>query len=211
MMKRTLFLRVLLLGSALMVVASVVVPPANAAGTERTAMAIAVPANANLGQQVSLQARLVSEAGPIPKAKVSFVVPATFLNNSADVVVAEATTDSQGLASTDFQARTTGSITVKAQFQGDDRYAASEATTTLEVSGSQQLYVQEAGIQLGGLNAAPLGQSGAWPHWSLSGWPIAAVLIIVWSLYGTAVYFMSRISAEADELESETQPAGTAE
>jgi hypothetical protein len=168
-------------------------------------MAIAVPTTASLGQRVGLQARLVSASGPIAKAKVSFVIPTTFLNNSGDVVVAEAVTDSDGLAATDFEARSTGSLSVKAQFRGDDRYAASEASAPVEVTGSQQLYVQEAGIQLGGLNAAPIGQTGAWPHWALSGWPIAAVLIIVWSLYGTAVYFMSRISADADQPDSGTQ------
>lgn len=205
-MKRPIpFLRILLFASALLAMASLFVPAVGAEGTEKTAMAIAVPANANLGQRVSLQARLVSASGPIAKAKVSFVIPTTFLNNSGDVVVAEAVTDSDGLAATDFEARSTGSLNVKAQFRGDDRYAASEASAPVEVAGSQQLYVQEAGIQLGGLNAAPIGQTGAWPHWALSGWPIAAVLIIVWSLYGTAVYFMSRISADADQPASGTQ------
>jgi hypothetical protein len=64
------------------------------------------------------------------------------------------------------------------------------------------LYQQQAGVLLPGLNAPP-GQNqlaGVVPHWFLSGWPIAAVLLVVWSLYGTAAWFLGEIAVQAGKL-----------
>jgi hypothetical protein len=79
------------------------------------------------------------------------------------------------------------------------------------VSGDSQLFVQSAGVRVPGLNEAPqtgtvvLGQpnellqaiGGLWP--ALSGWPIALVLLVIWSLYIFVAYLVTRIARAQDE------------
>jgi hypothetical protein len=136
-------------------------------------------------------------SGPIAKVAVEFAVPTNFMNNAGDMVVGTGITDSDGVASVQFEARMTGSLQVKAIFAGNDTYAASFATAPLSVGGSQQLYKPDIGIRLRGITATPIGQDSSVGHWLLSGWPIGALLIVIWSAYAVAVFFMSRISAEA--------------
>lgn len=169
-----------------------------AVGQEPSALAVAAPATATLGQTVTVQARLVGANGPIGKATIQFVVPANFLKTAGDMVVGVGTTDGDGLATADFEARTTGALQVKAVFAGDNTYAASTASAPVSVSGSQQLYAPDIGIRLRGLNTTPIGQTGTASHWLLTGWPIGALLVLIWSTYAAAVFFMSRISADAD-------------
>jgi hypothetical protein len=168
--------------------------------TQPTAIAIAAPASAQLGDLVTVKAKLVDAAGnAFPKAAIDFASPATFLNHSGDMVVASALTDAQGVATAQFQVRTSGALTLKAVFRGDTTYAAAEASTQLTVSGSKQLYEQDVLPSVPGINAAPIGglaTSGS-TRWLLTGWPIAAVLILVWSSYAMAVVFMSRIARES--------------
>jgi hypothetical protein len=171
---------------------------AAAAGQEPSALAVAAPATATLGQKVTVQARLVGANGPIVKAAIQFVVPATFLNTAGDMLVGIGTTDGDGLATAEFEARMTGALQVKAVFRGDTTYAASTASAPVSISGSNQLYVPDIGIRLRGLNTTPIGQEGTAGHWLLTGWPIGALLVLIWSTYAVAVFFMSRISAEAD-------------
>ncbi len=171
--------------------------PAAAAGQEPTAIAVAAPASATIGTAVPVQARLVSAAGPIPHASVDFLVPASFLGTDGEMKVASGITDAQGLATATFEARITGALQVKAVFSGDNTYAPSTATSSMTVTGSKQLYVPDIGIRLRGLNSSPIAQSGTVSHWLLSGWPIGALLVLIWSTYGAAVFFMSRISADA--------------
>lgn len=169
---------------------------ATAAGQEPTALAVTAPANATLGEQVTVQARLGMSSGPIAKATVLFAVPTNFLNSPGDMIVGSGITDSDGLASVQFEARMTGSLQVKAIFAGNDTYAASSGTAPLSVGGSQQLYKPDLGIRLRGITATPIGEDSSVGHWLLSGWPIGALLIVIWSAYAAAIFFMSRISAE---------------
>lgn len=182
------------LGLALM--ALLAAPDALAAGAA-TAISIAVPGNARLGQTVTLQARMIDSTGAlVANAQIEFVSPATFLGTSGDVVIAEATTDKAGLATAQWQVRRTGTLTVRAEYRGDSRYAPSQASAQIAVTGSQQLYVQQAGVQIPGLNTAPTpAMAGLWPR--LSGWPIALALLIVWSLYGATVFLIFRIAFAA--------------
>ncbi len=173
---------------------------ATAAGQQQATIAITGPGSATLGQQVTVQAKLTSAAGPIVKAAVAFVIPTTFLNGSGDMVVARAITDGQGQATGTFEARSTGSLQLKAVFSGNDTYAAATAVTTapMAVSGNEQLYVPDIGIRLRGVNTTPTGQATGIAHWFLSGWPIGAVLTLIWSMYAAAVFFMSRVVAEGE-------------
>jgi molybdopterin-containing oxidoreductase family membrane subunit len=175
-----------------------------AGADDRTATQIvaAFPSDVALGQAVEARARLTDAAGaPIPKATIAFTASLSFLSASNDVVLAEAITDSAGVATADFDLRTAGALDVRAAFAGDDRYAPATAAGKLNVSGDTQLYVQRAGVAVPGLNQAPapLAQSAAplWP-W-LSGWPIALALLIVWSLYGFVALLAVRIARAEDE------------
>ena len=168
--------------------------PAPGAGTP-TALAVSAPASVELGQRVTVQARLAGTAGPIVKATIYITVPMTFLHVTGDMVVASALTDGEGLATAVFAARSSGPLTVNAVFQGNATHAPSKASTQLTVSGDRQLYEQEVLPSVPGINAAPvasLGSSGT-TRWLLTGWPIAAVLILVWSAFAAAVLSMWRI------------------
>ena len=170
---------------------------AAAASQEPSTIAVSAPATVTAGQNVTVQARLTGASGPIVKAKVDFVVPTGFLKTSSDMAVGTGITDGQGLASATFQARMTGDLQVKAVFAGDNTFAPSTSAAPMSVGGSKQLYVPDIGIRLRGLNSSPIGQDSTVSHWLLSGWPIGALLVLIWATYGAAVYFMSRISADA--------------
>jgi hypothetical protein len=130
---------------------------------------------------------------PVDRGAVDFSTSASFLNTTGKVVFAHAVTNSQGAVSVDWQPRSAGSIKVDAIFAGDQRFASAKTTAAVEVKGDQQLYQQEAGVVLPGLNSAPAFTRTAalapvanpWPR--ISGWPLVVVLLIVWSLYARAV------------------------
>ena len=120
---------------------------------------------------------------------------------------AEGGTDKGGVANAEFELRTSGALTVHAAFGGNDRYAPSSGCAPVTITGDAQLYVQRAGVRIPGMNVAPqlapvmLGASSVgtlpaiarmWP--AMSGWPIALVLIVVWSLYGLVALLVARIS-----------------
>ena len=187
---------------ALVAAALIVLPGAARAQSPGlpTAIAVAAPASAQLGQTITVKAKLVDASGNVfPQARVDFTSPEEFLNNTGDMVVTSATTGADGVATAQFQVRRSGPLTVKAVFRGDRTYAAAEAATTLNVTGSTQLYVQHVLPSVPGINASPVGAFGTagGTRWLLTGWPIAAVLLIVWSSYASAVFLMSRIAAAA--------------
>ncbi len=170
------------------------------ASGEPTAMSIGAPESAWLGQEVTLQVLLVGSDGrPVPNAEVLFVAPANFMGVSADAFLGKATTDKEGLAVMRLRVTQAGRFTLQAEFRGDDRFAPSQASTVIAVEGDAQLYAEGAGVHLPGINTPPplapslfasLGPAatvatGLWP--SLSGWPIALVLLVVWGLYAFAV------------------------
>ena len=177
--------------------------PSEAQTQPPSAMSIAVPPSATLGQTILLQARLVdSQAQPIAKAPVNFTVQQTFLNVSGDIVVAGGITDDTGLAKAEWQVRTNGDLSVKAVYRGDVTHGAASVGAPLTVTGSQQLYSSKAGVRVPLLNSPPLAAlSGLWPQ--ASGWPILLALIIVWSLYGRVVALLLQVaqagSAEVDQ------------
>ena len=195
--------------SAALVLAFLVVAPMAAAGAA-SAMNMAAPSAATLGQQVTLQARLVDNSGkPIANAVVDFVSPATFLGTSGDVVVAWATTDKTGLASATWQVRRNGALTIRAVFAGDTKHGPAQATAKMTVTGDRQLYVPQAGVQVPLLNKAPVAAlAGLWP--ALSAWPVLAVLLTVWGLYATAVAFLYRIARSGAAESGEAPVAGDA-
>ncbi len=159
-----------------------------------------------------VQAVLADSAGKaIPNATIYFISPASFLSGSGDMVVARVITNKNGQAVAQYSSHDPGTITLRAEFRGDDRYAPAAAETPIIIAGEQQVYVEHVGIHIPGLNEAPPAPVAAslsrplvgvtpdvqalWP--SLSGWPVALVLLMVWSLYLFVVVLIFRIAAAA--------------
>jgi hypothetical protein len=180
--------------------------PALADGPAATSMRIAVPPRVQLGQPAQVQAQLLDAQGkPVAGALIRFTAPLAFLEAAGDVVLDSAKTNASGIATGRIALRTEGPLEVSAAFDGDAQHAPSSAKAPVEVQGSQQLYAQAAGVKLPGLNEAPSaggpnaglveGLSALWPR--LSGWPVALALMIIWSLYGSVVVILFRITAAA--------------
>lgn len=169
---------------------------------QATTITLGAPPSATLGSLVTVQALLVDASGQaIPKATVDFVVSADFLHTTGDMVVASAVTNPEGQAVASFEARSSGNLTLKAVFRGDADYATSTSVGTVSVTGDQQLYVEDIGLHVPFFNAPPavsLGDTtvtiaGAlWP--AVTGWPIAATLLVIWSLYLVVVTLVFRVA-----------------
>ncbi len=178
-----------------------------------TQILIGAPAQANLGAPVTVQAVLADSQGhPISKAVIYFTTQTTFLESTSDVVLAQAMTNGQGQASAQITDDLSGSITVHAEFRGDTQYAASDATAQIGAANDQQVYVQHVGVDIPGFNVPPVGAPQAsiqsqqgivgfiqslWP--AMNGWPVAAVLLLVWSMYFFAVTFVFRVARSGNE------------
>jgi hypothetical protein len=185
---------------------------------EQTQISIGAPAQAEVGQRLTVQAVLVDSRGnPIPKATVYFTTQADFLHNSGDVVLAQAVTNNEGQAVARFTDDFSDTITLQAEFRGNAQYASSNAITQIAISGQGQIYAQHVGVDIPGFNVPPrfpamasvqsqefniwLFIENLWP--GMNAWPIAAALIIVWSMYLLAVRFMFRIAtSKSGDMES---------
>ncbi len=183
------------------------------AALEPTQIEIGAPAQWNLGGSITVQAVLADSQGrPISKEIIYFTTPASFLGDQSDVVVAQAMTNSKGQAVAEFVADTSGPIAVSAEFRGNAQYAPSNATIQPDVAGEQQVYVDHVGVDLPGFNVPPVSAPRAgiqssqgiagfiqslWP--AMNGWPVAAVLLLVWSMYLFAVTFVFRVAALGNE------------
>ena len=175
-------------------------------GPEATTLTIGAPATAALGQRITVQALLVDSQGqPISKARIDFVMPVTFLTGSGKMVIAETTTDKDGRVQTDIENQSSGAVTLLAEFQGSDQYAASSASAPIDVTGDDQQYAEDIGVHIPLFNTPPsLTQGGnvtvigaaLWP--SFTGWPIAAVLITIWALYFLVVTHLFRVARAGD-------------
>jgi hypothetical protein len=177
------------------------VPAAQPAAQPTPSLTLSVPPTANLGENSTLKAVLLDPAGaPLNGAAVDFASTAKFLNTNGSVLFAHSVTDAQGTATVDWQPRSEGSVTLSATFAGDKRFAGAKATATLQINSDRQLYQQQAGVTVPGLNAAPPISTMVAiapivsPLPRLSGWPLVVVLLVVWSLYARAVVGLFRIA-----------------
>ena len=179
------------------------------AALEPTQIVIAAPAHSNVGGRVTVQALLADSKGhPISKAVIYFTTQAKFLGGTGDVVLAQAVTNGKGQAVADFADDFSVPVTLQAEFRGDTQYAPSNATTQFGTVGNQQVYAVHVGVDLPGFNVPPVGAAKAglqsqqgivgfiqnlWP--AMNGWPVAAVLLLVWSMYFFSVTFVFRLAA----------------
>ena len=178
----------------------------------RTQIAASVPPQASLGQTIEAKARLTDASGaPIRSVIITFSERRSFLGATDRSALADATTDTGGLASATFELRTAGTLEINADFAGDASHDPATVSLPITVTGDAQLYAQTAGVRIPGLNEPP--QTGAvvlgepngllravgrlWP--ALSGWPIGFVLLVIWSLYVFVALLVTRIARATDE------------
>jgi len=184
---------------------------AQAADPIATQLEFALPPQAAIGQQLQAQVRLTdAQRAPVAKASIRIFMPQQFLGAATTVTLANGLTDATGTLTVTFDIRTAGTFDVRAGYAGDSRYAPSSASGRIVIRDGGQLYVEDTGVRIPGLNVMPFVDGGAasaeggvvsffaglFPR--LSGWPIALVLIVVWSLYLYVALLVARISrAEA--------------
>lgn len=180
---------------------------------EPTQIEIGSPGQLSLGQPVTVQAVLADSQGhPISKAVIYFTTQAKFLGDTSDVVLAQAMTNANGQAVATFTDDFSGTLVIQAEFRGDAQYAPSHATLQPSVAGNQQVYSEHIGVDLPGFNVPPVGAPKAglqsspgiagfiqslWPM--MNGWPVAAILLLVWSTYFFAVTFVFRVAVLGNE------------
>ncbi len=181
-----------------------------------TQIQVGAPAQASVGAPITVQALLADSQGhPIPKAVVYFTTQATFLSDTGSVVLAQAVTNANGQAVAQLADDSSGTLTLRAEFRGDAQYAPSNATIQVGAAGGGQVYVEHVGVDLPGFNVPPVSAPRAsiqssrfdiarfvanlWP--AMNGWPVAAVLFIVWSVYLFAVTFVIRVARLGSDAE----------
>jgi hypothetical protein len=177
---------------------------------EPTQILIGAPPTVTLGKPVTVQAVLADSHGrPISKAQILFTAEARFLGNQNEVVLAQAVTNANGQAVAEIVDDFSYGTNLRAEFKGDDQYAPSDATILINAASEQQVYVEHVGVDIPGYNVPPLtvpAASIAAPHpglaqfiqnlWpAMTGWPVAAVLLLVWSMYLLTVWILLRVPA----------------
>ena len=163
---------------------------------------------------MTVQAILGDSRGrPISKEVIYFTTQAKFLNGKGNVVLTQAVTNSSGQPVALFSDSFSGAFALSAEFRGDGQYAPASATVQLGGAPDRQEYAEHVGVDLPGFNVPPAGipmasaqspQGGLdgfiqrlWP--AMNGWPVAAVLLLVWSMYFIAVTFVFRVAAAGGE------------
>ena len=179
-----------------------------------TQILIGAPSTPKAGELFTVQAVLADSQGrPISKAVVYFTTQQKFLGSTSDVVLAQAVTNANGQAIAELTDNFSGAFALQAEFRGDTQYAPSNATVQVAATAMEQVYVEHVGVDLPGFTVPPVvapkasiqspqqGIAGfvqnLWP--AMNGWPIAAVLFLVWSMYLFAVRFIFRVATLAPE------------
>jgi hypothetical protein len=183
-----------------------------------TQILIGAPATPKPGGLLTVQAVLADSQGhPISEAVVYFTTQQKFLGSTSDVVLAQGVTNASGQAVVQFADDFSGAFALQAEFRGDTQYAPSNAATQVGAADAAQVYVEHIGVDIPGFNVPPVGAPMAsvqspqpgisgfiqslWP--AMNGWPIAAVLLLVWSMYLFAITFVFRAAAsESDEVDA---------
>jgi hypothetical protein len=128
-----------------------------------------LPENVKLGSEIVVTAILTgAHDRPIEGAMIAFERPAFWGEGmSGHMLVGEAMTDADGMASITDTVRTSGGVDFEATFVGDGAHDETSAEGHVQVSGDGQLYRSKAGIVVPWLNL----------------WILAGVIALVWGLY----------------------------
>ena len=154
-----------------------------------TVLQVTAVTEASVGEEVPLTASLFTADGkPMANATVRFYVRSSFAGVEGDMEIGQATTDSSGFATIPYRPGREGEVTIRAELAGDGQATAVETSTSLTISGSRQVYVESAGIQVPGLGV----------------WILIAAMTGVWSILFTVALLIFLIAREgAREAEPE--------
>jgi hypothetical protein len=115
-------------------------------------LTVQAPDQMEMGDEAVVTAFLKDNSGaPIAGAIILLLAPADFLSVEGVVELDRATTDGLGIARLRHQARTPNSATLVISFPGNSQYSAVKASTQVAITGTTQLYQQNAGVRLPGV------------------------------------------------------------
>lgn len=181
---KTTFTRMRRAGAALAFLLAALAGAAPAGAASPVTLEIQAPEGLRLGEETRITAALREGAGaPVRGATVILWSPGSFLSTDGFVEQGRATTGADGKAVFAYQPRTEGSVTLNATFTGDSRYEAVSASVALPVTGSAQLYSEEAGIRVPGISV----------------WLLVAVLSGVWGTYFMVMVLLGLIARAAPQ------------
>lgn len=147
-------------------------------------LALRLPESIRLGTTISVSATLTDRRGmPIEGATIAFERPGFWGEGlNGHMLVGQAVTDENGVATITDEIRTSGDVDIEASFAGDGVHAQAMAEGHVEVVGDRQLYHPTAGLRVPWLNL----------------WVLAGVIALVWFLYlvvGSRVVAIARAGA----------------
>lgn len=161
-----------------------------------TVLQVTTVTEASVGEEVPLTASLFTADGkPMSNATVRFYVRSSFAGVEGDMEIGRATTDSNGFATVPYRPGREGEVTIRAELAGDGQVTVVQTSTPLTVSGSRQVYVESAGIQVPGLGVGVL----------------IAVLTGVWStlfIVALLIFLIAREGAREEEPQWEKAARG---
>ncbi|MBI4301130.1 MAG: Ig-like domain-containing protein [Chloroflexi bacterium] len=160
---------------------------------------------ANNDRQLSLIATLRDAQGkPLPNALVHFAAKVDFFIDGL-MVVGEATTDSQGVATLQYEPRIGSEVQFVARYEGNNPGKASEATATVELPEHGSFYQPEAGIRMPTLGPKVAMSLGSTPVFGerapskmvrlpghLFSW-LLPIVLLVGGIWSTFIFVMSQL------------------
>jgi hypothetical protein len=130
---------------------------------------ITVPDQATVGQPVEVQAalRYADEGLPVKSTPVTFFTDASFGGVTGDVVLGQAVTDEDGVATLTYEPRSASEHQIRVEYLPPGETEPEVVTRSISVvDGGSQLYRSTAGVEIPGLNV----------------WLLIAVVSGVWAI-----------------------------
>ncbi len=147
-------------------------------------LTLTVPAQATLGDPMSLTATLhEADGSPIVDAPLVFLLRTEILNNRGRVALGVARTDARGTATLLHEPRQSGQLVWQVEFAGTDTLAAVRVQLESEVVGDRQLFIEAIGTD------AP----------NVEIWAVIAVLSVVWLTLASVVLRLRAIAHASGE------------
>ena len=190
--------RLVLIAAGLLTCTVLAVGSAATAHASHLLVHVSEPTAALVGQPSELDAALTSAdtGAPVAGVSVTFYAHATFGRVDGFMEIGRAVTNSAGVATISYVPRESGTHDIRVDYTGSAGSAVEQATASVAVDGAApqpQMYVQNAGIQIPGLNS----------------WLIMGLLTVVWGtllFIGVTIIRIAR-AGRADGL-ALTVPAG---
>lgn len=141
-----------------------------------TTLELYLPPENSIGQEMVIEARLTDAEGvAVPGAEVVFQREVAFMNTSDTLTLGQAITDEEGWASLTVLPRSEGQMSINAEFAGSEQHGPASINAETWIQTGPQLYVEEAGVQVPGINVSLLvGIMGT--VWIV----YASVMLLIW-------------------------------